>query len=264
MEHSLQLSVIQSFNSTWTFNATAADEFRSFLSKDCETSSLFVVTKNNTEQNTSIQYVMQRKSTINITQDIHSRFPKEIPLKPRQYKKCSIVGNSGILLGSNCGKSIDSADYVFRYSSLDKKGKAKLGGYIQENYEKVIILMTPFAYKFSTKYTFKVQDTIESINTSVVFLHPQFTRLAGRFWKTRGITPRQLSTVFTAAFAFCEELHLYGFWPFAEDRLGHAVPYHYYNDNIQQPGGKHRMPMEFKKLIELHKQQIIHLHIDTC
>ncbi|XP_077987539.1 alpha-N-acetylneuraminide alpha-2,8-sialyltransferase-like [Glandiceps talaboti] len=289
--------VSRSLNSTWHFNKTAANQFRSLLSQKCGSSKLFLTTKKNVRKNALLRYVAARRKKINITQSIYDRLPKEMPLKQGQYKKCSIVGNSGILLGSKCGKSIDSADYVFRfalantnnysedvgrqtdfvtvnpsllikeYSHLHKKGRVKLHRYIDKNYNKVMVFIAPFGFSFATEFAFTVQDTIESINTSVVFLHPEFTRLTNKFWKTHGINPKKFSTgfyIFTAAFAFCEELHLYGFWPFAEDLQGHALLYHYYNDYVQAPHEKHRMPVEFQKLFELHRKGIIHLHMDSC
>ena len=36
------------------------------------------------------------------------------PFKGKQFKKCSVVGNSGLLVNSMCGFAVDDAEYVFR------------------------------------------------------------------------------------------------------------------------------------------------------
>ncbi|EMP26083.1 CMP-N-acetylneuraminate-poly-alpha-2,8-sialyltransferase [Chelonia mydas] len=61
-----------------------------------------------------IHYVLDRRRTLNISQDLHSLLPEVSPMKNRRFKTCAVVGNSGILLDSECGKEIDSHDFVIR------------------------------------------------------------------------------------------------------------------------------------------------------
>lgn len=61
-----------------------------------------------------IHYVLDRRRTLNISQDLHSLLPEVSPMKNRRFKTCAVVGNSGILLDSGCGKEIDSHDFVIR------------------------------------------------------------------------------------------------------------------------------------------------------
>lgn len=49
--------------------------------------------------------------------------------------KCAIIGNSGILLGSNCGKDIDAHDFVLRANL------AKLNGYTNDVGNKTSVMM---------------------------------------------------------------------------------------------------------------------------
>lgn len=62
-----------------------------------------------------IHYVLDRRRTLNISQDLHSLLPEVSPMKNRRFKTCAVVGNSGILLDSGCGKEIDTHDFVIRW-----------------------------------------------------------------------------------------------------------------------------------------------------
>lgn len=62
-----------------------------------------------------IHYVLDRRRTLNISQDLHSLLPEVSPMKNRRFKTCAVVGNSGILLDSECGKEIDSHNFVIRW-----------------------------------------------------------------------------------------------------------------------------------------------------
>ena len=65
-----------------------------------------------------IHYVLDRRRTLNISQDLHSLLPEVSPMKNRRFKTCAVVGNSGILLDSECGKEIDSHNFVIRWVFL--------------------------------------------------------------------------------------------------------------------------------------------------
>ncbi|XP_077987535.1 alpha-2,8-sialyltransferase 8E-like [Glandiceps talaboti] len=106
-------TVTRILNSSWTFNATGADEFRSLL-HHLQTSEKFLMTQKNAVQGQTFQY-LTNEETFEITPDMYRRFPQEMPLPTTTlFNKCSIVGNGAILRDSNCGKSIDSADFVLR------------------------------------------------------------------------------------------------------------------------------------------------------
>ncbi|XP_077987537.1 alpha-2,8-sialyltransferase 8E-like [Glandiceps talaboti] len=245
--------VFESLNTTWRFNATNTNRFRSTVIRSCKTPQLFVMTKKNVKINSYISYDVNDKSRIHIDTKIHKRFPRTMPFKSAEFQKCNIVGNSGILLGSKCGTSIDSADFVFRYnlanthnysqdvgmktdlvtcnptllskeySRLNKTGKTRFKEAMLEKYKQVIIYIEAFGYKFATPLAFRAQDALEATKLNVLFPNPESTRLIQKFWKEQGVKSSRLST-----------------------------------------GGAHRMPSEVIKLMKLHKDGVIQLHTQHC
>ncbi|XP_066266437.1 alpha-N-acetylneuraminide alpha-2,8-sialyltransferase-like isoform X3 [Branchiostoma lanceolatum] len=99
---------------TWSYNKTAADGFRKELEDICNTKDDFIVTKKNFPVGSVIQYDAERHSRLNVTNDVWERFPQSSPFGHIKHSRCSVVGNSGILKNSNCGKEIDAANFVFR------------------------------------------------------------------------------------------------------------------------------------------------------
>ncbi|XP_016377541.1 CMP-N-acetylneuraminate-poly-alpha-2,8-sialyltransferase-like [Sinocyclocheilus rhinocerous] len=90
------------------------------------------------------------------------------------------------------------------------------------------------------------------------------------YWLTNKINIKRPSTgllMYTMATRFCDEIYLYGFWPFPKDGNGNPVKYHYYDglryryfSNV----GPHRMPLEFKTLKRLHSKGALKLTTSKC
>lgn len=94
--------------------------------------------------------------------------------------------------------------------------------------------------------------------------------LSLRFWLKNKINIKRPSTgllMYTMATRFCDEIHLYGFWPFPKDTNGNAVKYHYY-DTLKyryfSSAGPHRMPLEFRTLKSLHNKGALKLTTSKC
>ena len=84
-----------------------------------------------------------------------------------------------------------------------------------------------------------------------------------RFWHTR--IPSSGMMVFTAAVTFCNKISLYGFYPFYTDRYNNSVKYHYYDDKyLNMKTNVHKMPREFRQLVNLHDNGVIRLVTDKC
>ena len=68
----------------------------------------------------------------------------------------------------------------------------------------------------------------------------------------------------------CDEVHLYGFWPFPHmiDKSLRNLSYHYFDemkfDFEIKDRDVHVMDMEFSVLVQLHLLGVIKLHIGNC
>lgn len=75
--------------------------------------------------------------------------------------------------------------------------------------------------------------------------------------------------MYTLAFSMCDEIHLYGFWPFGWDpNTGKDLPYHYYDKKGTKFTTKwqetHQLPSEFKLLYKLHREGVTKLGLSHC
>ncbi|CAH1269643.1 ST8SIA1 [Branchiostoma lanceolatum] len=279
----------------WVYNKTAADVFRKELQECCGED--FIVTKKNHPVNTTIQYDAESKSRLNVSEAIARRFPDENPMK-KTYAQCSMVGSSGILSGSGCGQTIDSADFVIRCNLAPVAGqyKADVGmrthlitmnpSMVRNRYQNfrnktmkewfvrdlseygnTHVWMTPFSYKFGTGPSYKVQDVMKELKVKqeMVFANPNFTGPANIFWKRKGVRSFRASTglfLVTAALRICERVHLYGFWPWHFDRLGRNLTHHYFDN--PKTGWAHNFPHEFRQYQRLHNMGVLHLNTGSC
>ncbi|XP_070534378.1 alpha-2,8-sialyltransferase 8E-like isoform X2 [Ptychodera flava] len=275
----------------------------SLLEKNCRTSEMFLTTKQNTPLNSSLKYEAERTSKLQVTETVHKRFPKTMPYISESFNKCSIVGSSGILLNSTCGQSIDSSDFVVRfnlahvqkfakdvgsrtdlitcnpglmklmYGSLSREGSKRFTAFLKREYPKATLLFPAFTYHFSSKPSFRAQDALKKQRYNVVYLHPLHHMMVKKFWKSQKVDEVRISSglmLFTSMMSFCKEVHLYGYWPFAEDVDGNPLHYHYFDEKAIMLSSEklkkriHNMPAEFDKYRSWHNKGAIRLHVGHC
>ncbi|XP_036624659.1 CMP-N-acetylneuraminate-poly-alpha-2,8-sialyltransferase isoform X2 [Trichosurus vulpecula] len=188
----------------WKINSSLVLEIRKNILRFLDAERDISVVKSSLKPGDVLHYVLDRRRTLNVSQELHSLLPEVSPMKNRRFKTCAVVGNSGILLNSGCGKEIDSHEFVISY------------------------------------------------------------------WLTNKVPIKRPSTgllMYTLATRFCDEIHLYGFWPFPKDLNGKEVKYHYY-DNLKyryfSNAGPHRMPLEFRTLDGLHNRRALKLTTGKC
>lgn len=91
-----------------------------------------------------------------------------------------------------------------------------------------------------------------------------------RYWLTNKVHIKRPTTgllMYTLATRFCNQIYLYGFWPFPLDQNQNPVKYHYYDSlkyGYTSQAGPHTMPLEFKALKNLHEQGALKLTVGQC
>lgn len=91
-----------------------------------------------------------------------------------------------------------------------------------------------------------------------------------RYWLTNKVHIKRPTTgllMYTLATRFCNQIYLYGFWPFPLDQNQNPVKYHYYDSlkyGYTSQASPHTMPLEFKALKTLHQQGALKLTVGEC
>ncbi|XP_070533163.1 alpha-2,8-sialyltransferase 8E-like [Ptychodera flava] len=298
-----EVHLFNSIKTNWTYNQEEANKLRSLLESECNTTNIFLTTQENVQLRERLHFEGQRRAFVYVFPNVFERFPKNMPFGMKSFKRCSLVGNSGILLGSQCGRSIDLADFVIRfnlasvqkfsedvgsktdlvtcnpsiliqkYDKLRGKWGERFKEYMVAEYSKSIVYIPAFSYYFCKDLAFAAQDALEPLNFTVGFPHPNLITLVTSFWKARNISEFRITSgllLFSAAMSFCEEVHLYGYWPFLEDPDGNPIYYHYFDKHAVMLSPQqlkichHDFPAEFTTLRDLHNKGVIRMHVGKC
>ncbi|XP_035686969.1 alpha-N-acetylneuraminide alpha-2,8-sialyltransferase-like isoform X2 [Branchiostoma floridae] len=284
------------------FNWTGLIEFRDLLEREVRSSDLFVMTQRNTPVNSTVRYFVD-KSRYVITDELNRKLPKESPFADKRFRNCSIVGSGGILSNSNCGKQIDSARFIIRFNVApvmpeyrrDIGSRTSLvtcnGDRLREKWRKfrtdynihrfmghldqydpdVYIWSQPFTSSTHTNALLQIHDILRIHNKTqrAIYNRPEHQGLARSFWRRQGVYEMNLTSgllMVTTAIALCDEVYIYGFWPWLVDKNNSTIRYHYAHRGIT--GGLrnrwHHIDREFEKLTELHHKGLIKLVTGKC
>ncbi|XP_022089081.1 alpha-N-acetylneuraminide alpha-2,8-sialyltransferase-like [Acanthaster planci] len=282
----------------WQRNTTSSQIFRNGLRDalgDMGKPDKFILSKQNVQLGEKINFY-RHKAFTRISKQLWQLLPKDSLYKPGMIQRCSVVGSSGILQGSNCGHKIDSSDYVFRFNLADVKGYEIDVG-IKTNFTTMnpSFLITKFnslkktedrlrfrnllnqfkgshlflpAFAFKWRYYMLIQAaSVAKRYTSVrpIFGHPGHYASVANLWQRTLNGSRWTTTglhVLSSIFDVCDKIDVYGFWPFATSLDGRVVPYHYHNDINGTRA--HSFSKEFRGLVDLHERGILHLHTGSC
>eukprot|EP00058_Branchiostoma_floridae_P024518 XP_002610008.1 hypothetical protein BRAFLDRAFT_247570 [Branchiostoma floridae] len=282
-----------SFSSSYSRNA---------VRKVIDTAKSISILRSQTHIGDVMHYDIDNHNTFNITKDLYDLLPETSPLEGRLFNSCAIVGNSGILLGSGCGQEIDSHDFVIRCNLApvteyvkDVGRKSDLvtmnpsvlptafGGLKEKHWEEKFVkrlrmlehsmLWIPaFTTINGEKYVQYTNRIILKNDLNIKTLYPTkhlAHSIRGFWWisKTRIKRPSTGLYMYTIATRFCQEIHLYGFFPFTVDVNGRPVRYHYYDNgkyNFYDKRRPHSMPVEFQALRRLHDKGALRLLTDKC
>ncbi|XP_033100599.1 sia-alpha-2,3-Gal-beta-1,4-GlcNAc-R:alpha 2,8-sialyltransferase-like [Anneissia japonica] len=252
-------------------------------------------------------YSAKSKTIITVPGGMHNLLPRRQLFRKKHYKQCSLVGNSGVLLQSGCGRTIDQSDFVIRCNFATIKGyEADVGSKVDVVTFNPSILNNKYnslsLEKDKTKFkrdlieygkyvlwvpVFSDHAVSSTIRTLIDFLGKNKGDLTNvqlafpgnvlpaieDFWYSKSIDEERISTgllMYMISSLLCEEVHLFGFYPFPEFR-GKQIPYHYDHsmnrtaENYDFGYMKvHRLPDEFAYLTKLHKEGAINLHLESC
>ncbi|XP_072043429.1 CMP-N-acetylneuraminate-poly-alpha-2,8-sialyltransferase-like [Amphiura filiformis] len=217
------------------------------------------------------------------------------------HKSCAVVGNSGILLNSNCGRDIDAHDFVIRANlkpiqnyTRDVGTKCNLTAFnyeTQKDLYKYVSLAGPgnkdhqtfverlrylndslLWFPKSTKKKY-VREELKKIAHSIREKNKLPVRMAYSFkpvslerkWGLDGYATNGFN-MFAIAKTFCQEVTLYGFYPYQKDSSGKHISHHYFAEDtdFQYQTAEHDFIQEFQKLNDLHEKGEIKLVAGRC
>ncbi|XP_017274853.1 alpha-2,8-sialyltransferase 8F-like isoform X1 [Kryptolebias marmoratus] len=288
---------LEIYSQTWRKQEHNYQNFSSQLSSKCNGSEAAIITQKNTPLGSKIVFDGERWRTHQVDQGMFNNFAKENPFPKKKWHTCAVVGNSGILGNSNCGKMIDSAQFVIRCNLPPLTDEYKKDVGIKTNlvtanptiflrkygglngrrlplmeklriYGNSLLLLPPFSFAMNTAVSLRVLYTIEDFGGPVqpVFINPDYLYNVSLFWRSQGLKAVRPSTgiiMASLALELCENVDLYGFWPFAVHPYNfHELSNHYYDD--QKVTSFHAMPVEFKLLLQLHSQGVLRMNLGDC
>ncbi|KAI4902016.1 hypothetical protein NFI96_029644, partial [Prochilodus magdalenae] len=88
-----------------------------------------------------------------------------------------------------------------------------------DEYTDTSFMIAAFGYKLCTGVSINLLKVMWP-ERHLLFYSPDYLRTLHQFWRGRGLIERRLSTGFmliSAALELCEDVHVYGFWPFSTD-----------------------------------------------
>uniref|UniRef100_S4RK33 ST8 alpha-N-acetyl-neuraminide alpha-2,8-sialyltransferase 7.1 n=1 Tax=Petromyzon marinus TaxID=7757 RepID=S4RK33_PETMA len=269
---------------------------RAMLRSCCDARTGLVLTRGDAAERPGLAFEAATK-TLHVTPQLLSVLPESSPLAGELHGRCAVVGNSGALLGSRCGRSIDNADFVISVQPPSGVGKLHAGRrqpqphgdaqpqhhqygglhssesrsrFVSDvtDYGDALLLVPALAYVHNLLPALRAHRALEAAGArqKAVFFHPDYLRRLARLWAARGLRPQRLSTglmLASASLTLCRQVHLYGFWPLERGPDGASLPHHYFDDRPPRPGA-HDMPQEFSHYLLLHSQGAIRLHMGAC
>uniref|UniRef100_A0A8C6UQT1 ST8 alpha-N-acetyl-neuraminide alpha-2,8-sialyltransferase 6 n=1 Tax=Neogobius melanostomus TaxID=47308 RepID=A0A8C6UQT1_9GOBI len=289
--------VVKNYSQTWKKQEDNFQKFRYLLNTRCNGFNKAIVTQANTPVGTKLVYDGDKKRVLQVNQDIFSTFLKENPFSNKSLDTCAVVGNGGILVNSSCGQTIDSTQFVIRCNlpPLNDSYRNDVGGktaivtanpsiFVERYgalmgrrrpfveslkvYGNAMLLIPAFSYGHNTPLSMRAFYSIEDFRSPVhpIFFNPEYLRKLSAFWRSQGLRAVRFSTgliMTSIALELCNNVQLYGFWPFSTHPYGpEPLTNHYYDD--KHVNKIHAMPAEFELLLKLHNQGVLKLHLGQC
>nr|XP_006817394.1 PREDICTED: alpha-N-acetylneuraminide alpha-2,8-sialyltransferase-like [Saccoglossus kowalevskii] len=246
----------------WKRNITAAKYIRNEI--DINNGTSFIFTKENSPAGREY-YNSFQKSPVTIDEFKRELLPQSTPFSNMSsFNACAIVGNGGILKNSFCGREIDSHDFVMRFQLLNSSAEVARFMVALNEYTGSL-LWIPNSWAINTSVTFTTAKVVkEHSNLHMLLSDPEYFRRIGEHWRVDRLLSTGMMLV-SLGLTLCDELHLYGFWPFTIDAKGETLPMHYTEDiSWKTYRRSHDYPSEFKLLESLHHSGVLRLRVNEC
>ncbi|XP_077865975.1 alpha-N-acetylneuraminate alpha-2,8-sialyltransferase ST8SIA3-like [Saccoglossus kowalevskii] len=128
------------------------------------------------------------------------------------------------------------------------------------------MMWVPNSPRIPNQFAFTTHELLrESTNLTLLIANAKYFEHIQQLWKLKKpLSPGMM--LVAMAISLCDELHLYGFWPFT---VVDANGLHLHNDNSDDKywSAFHSFSdysAEFRLLASLHKQGLFKLHVDKC
>lgn len=136
-------------------------------------------------------------------------------------------------------------------------------------YDDAMVLLPAFSYVVNTALSFRALYTIYDFEMPIrsAFMNPNYLRSLAVFWRSHGLLEKRHSTglmMVSLALELCDNVDLFGFWPFGLHPESFQELTHHYYDNNEAKKSVHVMSDEFKFLLQLHNQGVLNLHLGEC
>ncbi|XP_078579604.1 uncharacterized protein LOC144863856 isoform X1 [Branchiostoma floridae x Branchiostoma japonicum] len=225
----------------------------------------------------------------------------------KRQRTCAVVGNSGIISQSGCGKAIDEHDFVIRMNFPNLKDHKKdvgektslmvVGRHVlsimykcikdkhdckvlkrlddqDQTYvyhpEPLVDLETRTPRRPYKKFTYikkyvstktNVVNFLYSMSSAIERIKELGKSLAERFPET----PSNGAVAYSLALSFCDQVDLYGFFPFKKYQ-DKTVSQHYHGDPelAGDEFNEAALEQEWGYMRELESRSALSFHIDTC
>ncbi|XP_015230345.1 PREDICTED: alpha-2,8-sialyltransferase 8F-like [Cyprinodon variegatus] len=289
---------LEVYSEPWTRQDYNYEKLRLDLKANVNGFDTAIISQMNTPVGSQLVYDGERKRTFVVDPKVFNLFTKGHPFSNKRWDTCSVVGNGGILGNSSCGKMIDSAEFVIRCNLpplsdgyekhvgtktdlvtanptiLINKFESLVGRRrpLMEklsNYGNSMLVLPAFSFGMNTAVCMRTFYAIQDFQDAIqpVIINPEYIYKLFLFWRSRGLKEARLSTgviMASLALELCDNVHLYGFWPFSVHPYNFRNLTQHYYDDMKPNGNFHSMPSEFNMLLQLHKQGVLRLHLGEC
>ncbi|XP_032442526.1 alpha-N-acetylneuraminide alpha-2,8-sialyltransferase-like [Xiphophorus hellerii] len=290
--------MLQKYTQPWVKDEEKFQEIRTGLRVNCNGLENAIITQKNSPMRTKIVYDGDKGHTLKVNSQHFATFVKTRQILNKTLQSCAVVGNGGILANSYCGNNIDSAEFVIRCnlapllngyeehvgvktnivtanpSILSKRYGSLLGSrrrFVESlcQYDDAMVLLPAFSYVVNTALSFRALYTIDDFEMPIrsAFMNPNYLRSLAVFWRSHGLLEKRHSTglmMVSLALELCDNVDLFGFWPFGLHPESFQELTHHYYDNNEAKKSVHVMSDEFKFLLQLHNQGVLNLHLGEC